>query len=133
MDFSLSFLFHLLVLASLDTCWLTLHFTALRGSNLVYPASARSSRSTALTLICCLMCWVVSALYLAGHQQDTEIGALLEGAWTGAVVYAVYNLTTFVIVPDWTMWPTGIIDTLWGTSLFAAASVVATKISMTYY
>jgi uncharacterized membrane protein len=70
----------------------------------------------------CLLCWFVSALYIAGHFQDTIEKAAYEGAWLGALVYSVFNATTIVLNDDWKIF-TAIIDTLWGTTLFTIVSI----------
>ena len=120
MYFSQSFAWHLLFIMCLDTCWLQLHFTWL-PKGVVYPLLKTSSKPK--TILCCVICWTVSALYLAGHQHNTEFESFIQGAWTGGFVYTVFNFTTLAMNAEWTVKAT-LADTLWGASLFATASIL---------
>lgn len=130
MDFGVSFAFHLLFLTCFDTCWLMLNFKVLRAG-LIYPDTQKRTLST--TIVCCFLCWITSALYLAGHQQDTLGKSAIEGAWVGSLVYAVFNFTTFIVQANWPILPTAMIDTLWGTILFAVSSLFTTLIATVYF
>ncbi len=132
MDFGASFAFHLLFMSCFDTCWLTLNFRFLpRG--FIYPETAKSKKPISTTVLFCFLCWIVSALYLAGHPQDTIERTAIEGAWVGSLVYAVFNFTTFIMNTDWHFLPTAIVDTFWGTVLFAVSSVLTATISDLYF
>ena len=78
-----------------------------------------------------IICWVASALYIAGHPYDNVGTAFGEGAWLGSLVYAVFNLTTSVVAPNWRengfLLP--IVDTMWGTILFGSASAFVSAVS----
>ena len=78
-----------------------------------------------------IICWVASALYIAGHPYDDVGTAFGEGAWLGSLVYAVFNLTTSVVAPNWRehgfLLP--IVDTMWGTILFGSASAFVSAVS----
>lgn len=131
MDFGVRFAFHLLFLACFDTCWLTLNFGLLRGC--IYPETAKSKKHFCITVVFCFLCWIASALYLAGHRRDTISESAIEGAWIGSLVYAVFNFTTFIVNADWPVLPTAIVDTLWGTGLFSLSSVLTTIIADAYF
>ena len=78
-----------------------------------------------------IICWVASALYIAGHPYDNVGTAFGEGAWLGSLVYEVFNLTTSVVAPNWRengfLLP--IVDTMWGTILFGSASAFVSAVS----
>lgn len=78
-----------------------------------------------------IICWFASALYIAGHIYDDVGTAFGEGAWLGSLVYAVFNLTTSVVAPNWRehgfLLP--IVDTMWGTILFGSASALVFAVS----
>ena len=78
-----------------------------------------------------IICWFASALYIAGHTYDNVGTAFGEGAWLGSLVYAVFNLTTSVVAPNWRengfLLP--IVDTMWGTILFGSASAFVSAVS----
>ena len=78
-----------------------------------------------------IICWFASALYIAGHPYDNVGTAFGEGAWLGSLVYAVFNLTTSVVAPNWRengfLLP--IVDTMWGTILFGSASAFVSAVS----
>jgi uncharacterized membrane protein len=132
MDFGASFVIHLLFMSFFDACWLTLNFRFLpRG--FIYPETAKSKKPIFTTILFSSLCWIVSALYLAGHPQDTIGRAAIEGAWVGFLVYAVFNCTIFVINTDWPFVPTAIVDTSWGTVLFTVSSVLTATISDLYF
>jgi uncharacterized membrane protein len=78
-----------------------------------------------------ITCWVASALYIAGHPYDDVGTAFGEGAWLGSLVYAVFNLTTTVVAPNWRAhgFFLPIVDTMWGTILFGSASAFVTAVS----
>jgi len=128
MDFVWSFLWHLLFIVCFDTCWLTLNFKCL-SDDFIYPKQT-SKRSLPVTILFCFMCWIVSALYLAGHLHDTELDTVFESAWTGSLVYSVFNFTTYAMNSDWRIWPTAIVDTFWGTCLFTVTAVIVHKINL---
>ena len=130
MDFGLSVLIHLVFIAFFDSCWLALNFRFLR-SGLIYPALSKSPPFHE-TVLCCVACWIMEAVYLAGHRQQTDLDSFYEGAWTGALVYVVFNFTELVTNSEWSFKPL-VVDILWGTSLLAAASVLTTKIALGYY
>lgn len=132
MDFGPSFGIHLLFVVCFDSIWLTLNFKYF-SPGFIYPENAKSKLPFSLTIVYCFLCWIVSALYLAGHQQDTEVKALVEGAWVGSLVYAVFNLTTLVMNEDWKVWRAAIVDTLWGTVLFSMSALLSTAIANTYF
>ena len=124
MDFSTSFGWYLLIISCLDTCWLTINFKC--WPNVIYPSNI-TSKPLPVIILCSLVCWIVSALYLAGHQYDTELKSLIEGAWTGALVYSIFNFTTIVMNKEWTT-KTMLADIIWGTSLYAIASILTFKL-----
>lgn len=132
MDFGPSFGFHLLFIFIFDASWLFLNFQFF-SPGFIYPENSKSKKSRALTAFYCFVCWIVSALYLAGHQQKSETTAIIEGAWIGSLVYAVFNATTLVMNDDWPLWRAAIIDTCWGTILFSMASLISTNIGNTYF
>ena len=78
-----------------------------------------------------IICWVASALYIAGHPYDDVGTAFGEGAWLGSLVYAVFNLTTLVVAPNWRAhgFLLPIVDTMWGTILFGSASAFVSAVS----
>jgi uncharacterized membrane protein len=51
-----------------------------------------------------------------------------RGAFFGATVYGVYNLTNMVTLDGYT-WTMVAVDTLWGASLFAAVAALFARIS----
>lgn len=63
-----------------------------------------------------------------GHINWTDRALL--GALQGFTVYSVFNITAKVVFPP-SMWPThiAIIDTVWGTLLFAIVAAVSGLIS----
>lgn len=129
MNFGLSFALHLSFIACFDTCWLTLNFKCYPGK--IYPSAATSKRSFFVTMVFCILCWIVSALHLAGHQHDSVIAAALESAWTGSLVYAVYNFTTYITTDEWRLFPVAFVDTLWGACLFASAAAITATLDIT--
>ncbi len=124
MYFGQSFAWHFLFIMCLDTCWLQLHFTCL-PPDAIYPDIKTAPMPK--TILCCIVCWTVSALYLAGHQHDTELESFIEGAWTGGFAYTVFNFTTLAMDARWTI-KASLADILWGASLFAIASLITFKI-----
>ena len=89
------------------------------------------SKKIGLLFFNAIICWVTSALYIAGHTYDDVGTAFGEGAWLGSLVYAVFNLTTSVVAPNWRehgfLLP--IVDTMWGTILFGSASAFVSAVS----
>lgn len=83
-----------------------------------------------LLYINAILCWLASALYIAGHSYDDVGTAFGEGAWLGSLVYAVFNLTTTVVAPNWRAhgFLLPIVDTLWGTILFGSASAFVSAV-----
>jgi len=78
-----------------------------------------------------IICWFASALYIAGHTYNDVGTAFGEGAWLGSLVYAVFNLTTSVVAPNWRAhgFLLPIVDTMWGTILFGSASAFVSAMS----
>lgn len=128
MDFGTVFALNLLFLSCFDSCWLALNFRLL-PEGYIYPKTARSTHSPFITIVFCFLCWSAAALYLAGHQYDTLWRTAVEGAWTGCLVYSVFNCTTFIMNADWPLFPTAMIDLFWGTALFAVSSVLSATIA----
>ena len=89
------------------------------------------SKKIVLLISSSIICWVASALYIAGHPYDDVGTAFGEGAWLGSLVYAVFNLTTLVVAPNWRAhgFLLPIVDTMWGTILFGSASAFVFAVS----
>jgi uncharacterized membrane protein len=90
-----------------------------------------TSKKIGLLFFNAIICWVASALYIAGHTYDDVGTAFGEGAWLGSLVYAVFNLTTSVVAPNWRAhgFFLPIVDTMWGTILFGSASAFVSAVS----
>lgn len=50
--------------------------------------------------------------------------AMLDGALFGASVYAVYDLTNYMLIPHWSLTLT-LVDMAWGTALLALTAAVS--------
>ena len=134
MDFGVRFAFNLLFLTCLDICWLRINFKLFPG--VIYSDNAlsqRNFRDLFTITIACFVCWICSALYLAGHHYDTLLHTAAEAAWIGSLVYAVFNATIYAMNKDWFIFPTATVDTLWGTALFTTAAVLTDIIADIYF
>lgn len=72
-------------------------------------------------------------LYTLTKHENIWSNRALLGALQGFTVYAVFNITAKVVFPS-SMWPTSIalIDTLWGTILFATVAALTTPTLPTF-
>ena len=50
--------------------------------------------------------------------------AMLDGALLGAAIYAVYDLTNYMLIPHWSLTLT-LVDMVWGTALLALTAAVS--------
>lgn len=81
-----------------------------------------------------ILCWLLGALYAAGHTYSDPATAFGEGAWLGNIIYATFNLTANVIAPTWRSPGTYpylicVLDTLWGTILFGSVYTLMSEIN----
>lgn len=66
-----------------------------------------------------------SASASAKSSRDNKVKAVLRGAFFGAAIYGVYNLTNKATLKGYSWTMVGV-DTLWGTGIFAAVAAIAT-------
>ena len=50
-----------------------------------------------------------------------------KGALTGFVIYATYACTLSAVLPTYPLFPTGVIEIIWGTFLFSLATIITKK------
>lgn len=67
--------------------------------------------------------WPASAS--AKSSRDNKVKAVLRGAFFGATIYGVYNLTNKATLKGYSWTMVGV-DTLWGAGIFAAVAAIAT-------
>jgi len=109
----------------LDICWIGCNrfFRGIYHENF---ASLSIAQNPLVLVGACLGCWLQTALFLCYEQHETPGMAFGRGAWTGSLVYGVFNLTTYSLFDGWRKsWQTGVGDTLWGTFLFGLAALVS--------
>ena len=51
-----------------------------------------------------------------------------KGALTGFVIYATYAFTLAAVLPTYPLFPTGVMEIVWGTFLFWIATIITKKI-----
>ncbi len=62
-------------------------------------------------------------------EQKSVMYALTRGALFGFVAYATFDLTSLAVLKDWPLKIT-IIDLIWGSTLTAGVSTIATAIAL---
>jgi len=134
MDFGSIFVCVFVVTAVLDGIWLSVNTKFKFG--VYFLIQDNFEPSCAWTYPCSFLCWIISALYLAGHNYETAEKGFIEGMWIGSLVYGIYNFTTCVVAPYWRTSKDGnffqkivpIIDTFWGTLLFGIGGSVSASL-----
>ena len=125
MDFGSIFVSILGLTAILDGLWLYINTKFKFGVYFIIQDNFESSYGW--TYPCSLLCWIISSLYLAGHNYETTEKGFIEGMWIGSLVYGIFNLTTCVVAPYWRKTEAQanffqrivpLVDTCWGTILF---------------
>lgn len=90
------------------------------------------------TLICAFFGWAGPFLYLLLKLDTSKNSSIqlatLEGLELGAIVYVVFNATSYLTFPAWRRWifntiPIAVIDTLWGCALYSASSALAYELA----
>ena len=112
------------VMLAMDLCWIT-------SQKPMYGALVRSVQGKPMTvhIFPALVSYALVVLAFVGlvvpnvHASTTGAQAIRQGAIVGFVVYGVYNATNAAIFDDYNV-KTGVLDTLWGTFLFAVSSVL---------
>jgi uncharacterized membrane protein len=76
--------------------------------------------------ILCYLILVFGLQYLIINKE----GSILDAAILGWVIYGVFEATNGVIFKNWELWPSVIIDTLWGGILFAIITFIYNKLNI---
>ena len=123
-SFGLNFVF----VASYDTCWWAINY---RYAGVIYPKREKSTKKTAVLVTSRAILWMVYAAFLGffGWLSDGKIdAAIFISAAFGVGAFSFMNCATFPVDTEWRIWPTAIIDTLWGTVLMGASYTTAALI-----
>lgn len=73
------------------------------------------------------LCYTAGLVFLAVRPYSPEISigsVALHGAVVGFLAYGTYDMTNLATLRDWPV-SVSVVDTVWGTALSAAVSVVA--------
>jgi hypothetical protein len=74
-----------------------------------------------LFALCAYLVMISAWVLIQGDQN--------KGALVGFIVYGVYAFTLAAILPSYKFFPTGLIETTWGTILFTLATILTKKIT----
>ena len=118
----------ILVMFILDVLWITLNKT--KYNKLVYDVQHKKMNVNIISAIIAYILMIIGIIYitvpLAKTKKNKLIGALKYGGLFGLCVYGIYNATNYAIFQDYNL-ITGIIDTIWGMTLFSIITYIAIK------
>ena len=98
----------------------------------------RPDLSFSTTIWLALFGWAAPLVYLllkldTNPETGSHSSAALNGLELAAVVYTVFNATSYLTFPIWRRWvfhiPIAFIDTMWGCTLYTATSVLAYELA----
>jgi uncharacterized membrane protein len=78
-----------------------------------------------LPAIVCYIALIFGLYYFVINTNETREKKILNAFLLGLVIYAVYEMTTYAILKDWTI-KSVLIDTIWGGVLFALTTFLVT-------
>jgi uncharacterized membrane protein len=108
----------LVSMLALDTVWLTLQRG--RYGDMVRAVQRKDMRVRYVPAVMAyaLMYLAIVVLIVPSVEKKSSSDAAKVGALAGFVVYGIFNATNLAIFSDYP-WSTALIDTAWGTFLFA--------------
>lgn len=116
-------------LIALDALWLTKISPKLYKEQIGHLMAEKPNLAAAGLFYVVYIIGVVIFVVQPAVDQKSVMYALTRGALFGFVAYATFDLTSLAVLKDWPLKIT-IIDLIWGSTLTAGVSVIATAIAL---
>lgn len=118
-------------LIALDALWLTKISPKLYKEQIGHLMAEKPNLAAAGIFYVVYIIGVVIFVVQPAVEQKSVMYALTRGALFGFVAYATFDLTSLAVLKDWPLKIT-IIDLIWGSTLTAGVSVIATAIALKF-
>lgn len=116
-------------LIALDALWLTKISPKLYKEQIGHLMAEKPNLAAAGLFYVVYIIGVVIFVVQPAVEQKSVMYALTRGALFGFVAYATFDLTSLAVLKDWPLKIT-IIDLIWGSTLTAGVSTIATAIAL---
>jgi uncharacterized membrane protein len=116
-------------LIALDALWLTKISPKLYKEQIGHLMAEKPNLAAAGLFYVIYIIGVVIFVVQPAVEQKSVMYALTRGALFGFVAYATFDLTSLAVLKDWPLKIT-VIDLIWGSTLTAGVSVIATAIAL---
>lgn len=116
-------------LIALDALWLTKISPKLYKEQIGHLMAEKPNLAAAGLFYVIYIIGVVIFVVQPAVEQKSVMYALTRGALFGFVAYATFDLTSLAVLKDWPLKIT-IIDLIWGSTLTAGVSTIATAIAL---
>jgi hypothetical protein len=112
-----------------DTCWWAINY---RFSGVIYPKREKSTQKKSVLVASRAILWMVYAAFSGFfafffHGGQIDFFIIISAAF-GLGIFILMNCATFPVDTEWRIWPTAIIDTVWGVVLLGASAKTASLI-----
>lgn len=115
-----------LTIIAMDALWLSMNYNYHKNLFGKVQGSPLKVRLIPALLVYILI--AVAVVYFAVDKSKSIKEAAMNGAFIGASMYGLYDLTNLGTLKGWT-YEMAIKDTLWGTTVCAVSAAVAKKFS----
>ncbi len=122
----------IIVVLILDIIWLTINkktynYQVTRVQNSKIQLNLVGALASYLCVIAILLFYVLPYAHSKVNNQNNLKTSLIYGGIPGLLIYGIYNFTNLAIFKNYD-WQIGLLDTMWGFTLFTIATYLYLKL-----